>query len=523
MPLGKLTRQERRVSLMTMNSISQSAMKARLAVIGFVSLAIVVFVGAMNISNVQAHPAPDGFADLAEGLLPSVVNIASTIEVKAPRGASEQGAQGVPPWMDPFGMFGGRGQGQGGKPRKSKAGGSGFIIDASGIIITNHHVIDNADEVVVTLSDGTELVAKVLGADARTDIAVLKVEPEEPLPAVKLADSDIVRVGEWVIAVGNPFGLGGTVTAGIVSALGRDIGAGYYDDFIQTDAPINQGNSGGPLFNMAGEVIGINSVIISRGGGNVGIGFSIPSNMAQHVVADLREHGRVRRGWLGVGIQPVDEEIADSVGLEEAEGVMISNVMDGYPAEEAGVQSGDVVLKFGDADTVDTRTLLRAVSDTPAGTTVDMVVWRDGKKKTLSVTVAEMPEDIDQPNQVADGGEDNLDDDTLDALGMTMITMTDDMRDRFNIPEEATGVIVAQVRRDSDAASKGLRRGDLIVRISGRDIESLADLREGIEQAEDNDKSAVLLQINRGGNFRFVPVKLEDEAEEETEKEEDGE
>ena len=504
------------MSLMTNTAISQTAIKTRNAAIGFLSLAVVVLVSASTIGSAQAHPAPDGFGDLAEGLLPSVVNIASTIEVKAPRGATEQGAQGMPPWMDPFGMFGGRGQGQGNKPRKSKAGGSGFIIDASGIIITNHHVIDKADEVVVTLSDGTELVAEVLGADARTDIAVLKVEPEEPLPAVKLADSDVVRVGEWVIAVGNPFGLGGTVTAGIVSALGRDIGAGYYDDFIQTDAPINQGNSGGPLFNMAGEVIGINSVIISRGGGNVGIGFSIPANMAQRVVADLREHGRVRRGWLGVGIQSVDDEIADSVGLEEAEGVMISNVMEGYPAEQAGVQSGDVVLKFGDTDTVDTRTLLRAVSDTPAGTAVDMVVWRDGKKKTLSVTVGEMPEDVDQPNQTADGG-DSLDDDTLDALGMMMITMTDDMRDRFNIPEDASGVIVAQVRRDSDAASKGLRRGDLIVRISGRQIESLTDVREGIEKAEDGEKSSVLLQINRGGNYRFVPVKLKEESEEDSE------
>jgi serine protease Do len=484
-------------------------MVIRLAALKLLVAALLLGTGAIVVNDSYAHPAPDGFADLAETLLPSVVNIASTFEIK-PRQGTQDGGQGVPPWFDPFGMFGERGQGQ--QPRESKAGGSGFIIDASGIIITNHHVIDNADKVVVTLSDGTELEAEVLGADARTDIAVLKVEPKEPLPAVKLADSDIVRVGEWVIAVGNPFGLGGTVTAGIVSALGRDIGAGYYDDFIQTDAPINQGNSGGPLFNMAGEVIGINSVIISRGGGNVGIGFSIPSNMAQSVVADLREHGRVQRGWLGVGIQSVDEEIASSLGLDKAEGVMISNVMEGFPAEEAGVLSGDVILKFGDTDTPDTRTLLRAVSDTLAGREVDMVVWRDGQEKTLQVTIGEMPEDIDQPSAIASDGKSDLEDDALEALGMTIIAMTDEMRSRFNIPDDATGVIVAQVSRTSDAASKGLRRGDLIVRIGGQPVENLDDVAAGIAAAEADEKPAVLVQINRGGNFRFVPIKLEEEA-----------
>lgn len=473
----------------------------------FVALILGV-AASIGVAQTSAEAHPDGFVDLSDQLLPSVVNIASTIEAKPPQGAAEGGMQGMPPWFDPFGMFGGRGGNQ--PPRKSKAGGSGFIIDASGIIITNHHVIDKADEVTVTLSDGTELDAEVIGADPRTDIAVLKVEPEEPLPAVQWANSDQVRVGEWVIAVGNPFGLGGTVTAGIVSALGRDIGAGYYDDFIQTDAPINQGNSGGPLFNMAGEVIGINSVIISRGGGNVGIGFSIPSNMAERVVADLQEHGRVRRGWLGVGIQPVDEEIAESVALEEAEGVMISNVMEGYPAEEAGMISGDVVLKFAGEDTPDTRTLLRAVADTPAGTEVEVVVWRDGEEVTLNVTVAEMPEDVDSSSSVAnnEGGEEG-EEDMLEALGMTMMALTDDIRSRFNIEEDATGIIVAQVDRTSDAAAKGLRRGDLIVRIGGKTVETVAAIKDGITAAEEDGKPSVLLQINRGGNFRFVPVKLD--------------
>jgi len=477
-------------------------------------VALIVGVAAsIGLAQTSAEAHPDGFVDLSEQLLPSVVNIASTIEVKAPKGAAEGGMQGMPPWFDPFGMFGGRGGNQ--PPRNSKAGGSGFIIDPAGIIITNHHVIDKADEVTVTLSDGTELDAEVIGADPRTDIAVLKVEPETPLPAVQWANSDEVRVGEWVIAVGNPFGLGGTVTAGIVSALGRDIGAGYYDDFIQTDAPINQGNSGGPLFNMVGEVIGINSIIISRGGGNVGIGFSIPSNMAERVVADLQEHGRIRRGWLGVGIQPVDEEIAESVGLEEAEGVMISNVMEGYPAEEAGMISGDVVLQFAGEETPDTRTLLRAVADTPAGTEVEVVVWRDGEEVRLNVTVAEMPEDVDASSSVASNdGSDEGDEDMLEALGMTMMALTDDIRTRFNIEDDATGVIIAQVDRTSDAAAKGLRRGDLIVRIGGKPVETVAGIRDGITAGEDDGKPSVLLQINRGGNFRFVPVKLDSEDDE---------
>ncbi len=515
MPLHHLSRTEQSVRLTNKSkSPLGKIFLPRFTAVRLLIAALVLGTSAYVIDDSYAHPAPDGFSDLAESLLPSVVNIASTFEIK-PRQGAQDGGQGVPPWFDPFGMFGDRGQGR--PPRESKAGGYGFIIAATGIIITNHHVIDKADKVVVTLSDGTELEAEVLGADARTDIAVLKVTPEEPLPAVKLADSDIVRVGEWVIAVGNPFGLGGTVTAGIVSALGRDIGAGYYDDFIQTDAPINQGNSGGPLFNMAGEVIGINSVIISRGGGNVGIGFSIPSNMAQRVVADLRDHGRVQRGWLGVGIQSVDEEIAASLGPEEAEGVMISNVMEGYPAEEAGVLSGDVILKFDGTDTPDTRTLLRAVSDTPAGQEVDMVVWRDGEEKTLQVTIGEMPEDIDEPSAIASNGNNALEDDALDALGMTIITMTDEMRTRFNIPDDANGVIVAQVRRTSDAAAKGLRRGDLIVRIGGQTVEDLDDISAGIESAKADDKPAVLVQINRGGNFRFVPIKLDDEDEEDEE------
>ena len=472
--------------------------------------AVIIAFAGVGLSPAMAQPVENGFADLAERVMPSVVNISSTIEVKPTTGARDGMPEGVPPWFDPFNFFG---QGPDGKPRKREGAGSGFIIDPSGIVITNHHVIDDADEVTVTLSDGTEFKAEVVGADERTDIAVLKVESDKPLPAVSFADSDNVRVGEWVLAVGNPFGLGGTVTAGIVSALGRDIGAGYYDDFIQTDAPINQGNSGGPLFNMDGDVIGINSIIISRGGGNVGIGFSIPSDLAQKVVADLQEHGKVERGWLGVGIQPIDEEMAESLGLDEPEGVMITNVMEGYPAEEAGMQSGDVVLSYNNEPTPDTRTLLRAVADTPAGTTVPVKVWRAGKEKSLSVTVGEMPEDIDGPSSRTSSGPLQEDEDRLETLGMMLVPLSDELRSRFGIEDDTDGVLVAQIDRSSTAAAKGVRRGDLIVQVEGRDIRSLSDVREGVQSARDAGKKAALVRVNRGGQYLFLAIKLDEDEE----------
>ncbi|MBI1180124.1 MAG: Do family serine endopeptidase [Alphaproteobacteria bacterium] len=460
-----------------------------------------------------ARPVPDGFADLAEQLLPSVVNISTTQEVTSPYGnTGEDGDQELPPGIPDF--FRDFFENRRIPPQEAHAMGSGFIVDPSGIIITNNHVVDGADKVVVILNDGTELDAKVLGTDKRTDIAVLKVKADKPLPAVKFGDSDKMRVGEWVIAVGNPFGLGGTVTAGIVSAIDRDINAGPYDDFIQTDAAINQGNSGGPLFNMNGEVIGVNSVIISRSGGNVGIGFSIPSRIVQKVVSDLRKYGEVKRGWLGVGIQPVDDAIADSIGLKEAKGAMVTNVVEGDPADKAGIKSGDVILEFNGKEIPDTRTLLRTVADTPANTSVPIVVWRDGARKTLTVKVGQMKPDVDDTEEKQEKSEEGTKQSTpgsVDALGMTLATIDEEARKQLQLPDKATGVAVTHVDRTSEAAQKDIRRGDIIARIGDREVKNVAEAKAAIEAEKKSGRSTILLRVRRGDNYLFIALKAKNE------------
>ena len=457
-----------------------------------------------------ARPVPDGFADLAEKTLPAVVNISTSQDISTPFGEDENGRPNLPPGIPD--MFRDFFENRRMPPRQAQSMGSGFIIDSDGIVITNNHVIDRADEIIVILEDGTELEAEVIGTDSGTDLAVLKVAATEPLPSVEFADSDNVRVGEWAMAVGNPFGLGGTVTAGIISAVERDILSGPYTDFIQTDAAINQGNSGGPLFDMDGRVIGINSVIISRTGGNVGIGFAIPSNLAQDVIADLREYGQVKRGWLGVGIQPIDEEIAESVGLDKPEGVMISNVMEDEPADKAGMESGDVILEFNNSDVPDTRTLLRLVGEAPSGETVPLVVWRDGKRKTLRVTVGERQADEaratpapGEPGGPVERGR------PVDALGMTLSPLTDEIREQADVADDVSGVIVTQVSRISDAAQKGIRRGDVIVRIGDTPVSGISDVTDTIKEHRDDGKKSILLRLRRGDSFLFVALKLDDE------------
>ncbi len=476
----------------------------------FALLALIVAFGI--VMPADARSAPESFSALAEQVVPSVVNISISQEVKSPFGNGEEGSPELPEGMPDF--FRRFFEDRQGPPRRAQAMGSGFIIDEDGLIITNNHVVENADEIVVILDDGTELDAEIVGRDSRTDIAVLKVESDDPLPAVEFADSDVVKVGQWVMAVGNPFGLGGTVTAGIISAIDRNINAGPYDAFIQTDAAINQGNSGGPLFDMDGKVIGVNSMIFSRTGGNVGIGFSIPANQVQRVAADLQKHGQVRRGWLGVGIQPVTEEIAESVGLETAEGVMVSNVVEGDPADKAGVESGDVILEFDGQPVPDTRTLLRVVADTPTGKSSEIVVWRDGRRKNLTVSVGEMKPDEERPSRIAsgdDGDESDGNDGFVDALGMTLAEITDEARDRFNLPDDATGVVVAQVRRTSHAAQEGIRRGDLIVEVNRRDIEEPGDVETAVKSARDDDRKSVLVRVRRGENYLFIALRLEDD------------
>ncbi len=390
----------------------------RAALLGVSTLFAAPLAAGLPVTPAYARGAPDSFADLAAKLLPAVVNVSSSQLVTAhnggPGGAGPGAGPEIPlfPPGSPFEQFfkdflnrnhpggpggqGGQGGDQSAPERRMQSLGSGFIIDPSGLIVTNNHVIDGADEINVTLQDNTTLKATVVGRDETGDIALLKVKPDKPLSAVKFGDSDAQRVGDWVLAIGNPFGLGGSVTAGIVSARGRNIHQGPYDDFIQTDAAINRGNSGGPLFDMDGEVIGMNTAIYSPSGGSIGIGFSIPSNMVKNVVAQLKDFGHPRRGWLGVRIQQVTPDIAESLGLKDATGAMVAGVNDGGPADKAQIHNGDIILKFNNQDVKDMHALPRIVADSEVGQSVPVLLWRDGKEVTLQATLAEKPDDAQQ-------------------------------------------------------------------------------------------------------------------------------
>ena len=473
----------------------------------------------------QARGAPDSFADLAASLLPAVVNVASSSTVTAQN--DHEGGGGTPdlpfalPPGSPFEQFfhdfmehnqpGGRpGQGRPEAPgRRMQSLGSGFIIDPSGIVVTNNHVIDGADEITVTLQDNTVMKAKLIGKDERSDIAVLKVEADHPLPAVQFGDSDASRVGDWVLAIGNPFGLGGTVTAGIVSARGRDIRQGPYDDFIQTDAAINRGNSGGPLFNMDGKVIGINTAIYSPSGGSIGIGFSIPSSMAKTVVAQLRDFGKAKRGWLGVRIQQVTPDIAESLGLKDNNGAMGAGVDDGGPADKAQIRNGDVILKFNNQDVKEMRNLPRIVAETQIGEAVPVVVWRDGKQVSLQAKVGELPEekqaDAKAPApakpQAAKATE-------LAALGVTLAPLNTDTRGRYQISPDQKGVVVTAVRRDGPAARRGVKPGDVIVEVQQQSVSTPADVQARIDAIRKQDRKAVLVLIQGQDGLRWIPIPL---------------
>ena len=405
--------------------------------------------------------APDSFADLAERLLPSVVNISTTQVQKK----NEKGGPQVPrfpegsPFQDFFKEFFDRQQREA-PQRRATSLGSGFIISKSGFVVTNNHVIAEADEITVTLHDDTKLKAKLIGRDPKTDLALLKVEPKSPLVAVPFGDSGATRVGDWVVAIGNPFGLGGTVTAGIVSARQRDINSGPYDDFIQTDASINRGNSGGPMFNLKGEVIGINTAIFSPSGGSVGIGFAIPANLARPIIEQLEKFGKARRGWLGVRIQTVTGEIAQSLGLEKATGALVASLTKDGPAEKHKIKVGDVILKFDNKVVGEMRRLPRIVAETSIGKAVSVEVWRNGKRVRLPVTLGEFPEDDaklaaatpdqkQKPTPVV----------TLDELGMTLSTLTPELRDQFKLEETMKGVVVTKVIPEGPAGGETYSRG----------------------------------------------------------------
>jgi serine protease Do len=390
---------------------------------------------------------------------------------------------------------------------EASALGSGFIIDPAGYIVTNHHVIAGADQISVRLADDTVLPATLIGSDEKSDLALLKVESPTPLPSTTWGDSDAARIGDWVIAIGNPFGLGGTVTAGIVSARGRDINSGPYDDFLQTDAAINRGNSGGPMFNVDGQVIGVNSAIYSPSGGSVGIGFAIPSVIAKNVIDQLREHGEVRRGWLGVRIQNVTEELAEGLRMDKPHGALVAAVTPDGPAAAAGIQQGDVIITFDGKTVPDSRKLPRMVAETPIGTAVDVVIWRKGEAVTLQVTLGELTEEAiaatsgSTPPSAADG--------KVTALGVTLASLTEALRAEHGLDAEVKGVLVTEVDPKGSAAAKDVQPGDVIVEVDQEEVASPGDVAKHIEQAKADGYRVVTLLLYRAGDFQWVAVRID--------------
>ncbi len=457
---------------------------------------------------VSARGAPESFADLAETISPSVVNITTSTTV-----AGRMGPQGIvpegSPFEDFFRDFQNRNGPEGDQPRRSSALGSGFVISEDGFIVTNNHVIEGADEIEIEFFEGFSLPAKLVGTDPTTDIALLKVEAETPLKFVSFGDSNTARVGDWVLAMGNPLGQGFSVSAGIVSARNRAL-SGSYDDYIQTDAAINRGNSGGPLFNMDGDVIGVNTAILSPTGGSIGIGFSMASNVVVRVVDQLQKYGETRRGWLGVRIQDVTEDVAEAMGLEGTAGALITDVPDG-PAKDAGLLSGDVILKFDGADVEDTRGLVRQVGNTEVGKAVRVVVNREGQTETIMVTLGrrEDAESSSVPTGPTEPEEEAAPK-TLDLLGLSLSAVTDELTEEYALGENAEGLVVTVVDEDSEAFEKGLRAGDLITEAGQSPIKSFDEFEEKIAEAREAGRKSILLLVRRSGDPRFVALGIEE-------------
>ena len=453
------------------------------------------------VTEAQAFGAPESFAELAQKISPAVVNITTSAMIAAPTDGMPMVPEGSP-FQDFFDDFGGPGQGG---PQRSEALGSGFVVSEDGYIVTNNHVIEGADEIEIEFFSGERLKAKLVGTDPKTDIALLKVESDKPLPFVTFGNSDLMRVGDWVMAMGNPLGQGFSVSAGIVSARGRQL-QGSYDDFIQTDAAINRGNSGGPLFNMDGQVVGVNTAILSPNGGSIGIGFSMASNVVTKVVDQLKEFGETRRGWLGVRIQDVTPDIAESMGLADAKGALVTDVPDGL-AKDAGIQSGDVITRFDTNDVASAGDLTRRVADAPIGEAVPVIVLRDGRTETLAVTLGRR-EDAEAKTMPASSPAPDAPK-QMETLGMTLAPLDDDMRSRLGLDASTQGLMVMKVDQASEAFTKGLVEGDLITEAGQQKVVRLQDLEDMIKQAKDAGRKSILLLVRRSGDPRFVALSIE--------------
>jgi len=443
---------------------------------------------------------PNTFADLIEAVKPAVVNISTS------RGVTPAGMEGaVPPSFgngSPFEEFFRRfGQPDPrGEHRTLQGAGSGFVVDADGYVVTNNHVVDGAEQITVTLDDGTTYEAELRGVDPKTDLALLKVDSDEPLPWVEFGDSEATRVGDWVVAIGNPFGLGGTATTGIVSARGRDIQAGPFDDFLQIDAPINRGNSGGPLFDTSGRVVGINTAIYSPNGGSVGIGFAIPASLAAGIVEQLKSDGQVERGWLGVSIQGMDEDIAAGLGLEEPSGALVAEVVPGSPAEAAGLRAGDVITSFAGEPVETVKDLTRLAASTPPGSDREVGIWREGEGQVLRVELGSSTENSPEPavRRASAKGK----------LGLSLAPLTDADRQRQGLADDVEGAVVADVAPGSPAARKGLRAGDVIAMVGSKPVANPDDVVREVAKAREADRPTVLLKVVRGTQSRFVALGL---------------
>jgi serine protease Do len=480
----------------------------------------------------QALPQLPSFRPIVDKVLPAVVNISVTQKLGAgdddvPASDDQDDAEpGAPPGLSPGSpfdeflrrFFENQRPGQGGPggqraPRQTGqrvALGSGFIIDPSGYVVTNNHVVGNADKVTVIFQDDSRHAAKIVGRDQKTDLALLKIDAPKPLPAVQFGDSNQAHVGDWVLAVGNPFGLGGTVTTGIISARGRDIHEGPFDDFMQIDASINRGNSGGPTFDLNGRVIGVNTAIYSPNGGSVGIGFAIPANVVQQVVGQLKDNGKVTRGWIGVQIQQVTPEIAQGLGLKEESGALVADVTPDSPAAKAGIKTGDVIEKFDGQPVTKLRDLPRMVAETKLGKSVDITVLRNGTETTVHPVVAELPDNARVANARPGRGNDQAEPQSTGALGLQLGSLTDQMRGRLHVQRNVKGAVITHVEEGSAAEQLGIQAGDVITAVNQQPVTSPEDAAARIKEARDNGRGSVLLLLNRNGTNQYVALSTGD-------------